>query len=277
MPTYLLLLLALAASLPAQQKVKNDEIAGVVASANGPEAGVWVIAETTDLPTRYSKEVVTDDHGRYLIPQLPAATYTVWARGYGLVDSPKIQTKPGKQINLSPSVAPDKKSAARYYPANYWYSMLTIPENSEFPGTGPSGNGISPTIKSQQQWLHLIKTDSCESCHQLGNEYTRTIPGAVPKSRFAGPSLDAPRAIGPSWPGDGRRAHATWCGKSHHAIGRLDHPYRAWRVACSKRRPDRKESNAASSSRNGIGPIPRLICMTKFPATSAIRALTRMA
>jgi hypothetical protein len=176
MPTYLLLLLALAASLPAQQKVKNDEIAGVVASANGPEAGVWVIAETTDLPTRYSKEVVTDDHGRYLIPQLPAATYTVWARGYGLVDSPKIQTKPGKQINLSLSVAPDKKSAARYYPANYWYSMLTIPEKSEFPGTGPSGNGISPTIKSQEQWLHLIKTDSCESCHQLGNEYTRTIP-----------------------------------------------------------------------------------------------------
>ncbi len=84
---------AIAGCLAAQQNatvnVKSDEIGGVVSSANGPEAGVWVIAETTDLPTRYIKEVVTDDRGRYLIPALPTANYTVWARGYGLVDSPK--------------------------------------------------------------------------------------------------------------------------------------------------------------------------------------------
>jgi hypothetical protein len=172
--------MAIAGYLAAQQspavKVKSGEIGGVVSSASGPEAGVWVIAETTDLPTRYIKEVVTDDKGRYLIPSLPAATYIVWARGYGLVDSPKIQTRPGKQVNLTPSVAPDKKTAAQYYPANYWYAMLTIPEKNNFPGTGPSGNGISPNIKTREQWLHLIKTDSCESCHQLGSEYTRTIP-----------------------------------------------------------------------------------------------------
>ena len=167
----------LAAQSNATVKVKSDEIGGVVSSANGAEAGVWVIAETTDLPTRYIKEVVTNDQGRYLIPALPAATYTVWARGYGLVDSPKVQARPGKQIDLKPAVAPDKKAAAHYYPANYWYAMLHIPKENEFPGTGPSGNGISSSIKTQGQWLHLVKTDSCESCHQLGNEYTRTIPG----------------------------------------------------------------------------------------------------
>lgn len=156
--------------------IKSDEIGGVVSSANGAEAGVWVIAETTDLPTRYIKQVVTNDQGYYLIPSLPVATYTVWARGYGLVDSPKLQTHPGKQVDLKPSVAPDQKAAAQYYPANYWYSMLRIPKENEFPGTGPSGNGISTNIKTQGQWLHLVKTDSCESCHQLGNEYTRTIP-----------------------------------------------------------------------------------------------------
>ncbi len=173
----LLFLLALSsAALSAQVKVKGDEIGGVVTSPQGPEAGVWVIAETTGLPTRYIKEVVTDDRGRYLIPALPSATYSVWARGYGLVDSPKIQSKPGKQINLHPTVAPDKKTAAQLYPGNYWYAMLTIPEKNEFPGTGPNGNGISPNVKTQEQWLHLIKTDSCESCHQLGNAYTRTIP-----------------------------------------------------------------------------------------------------
>ena len=156
--------------------VKADEIGGVVSSAGGPEAGVWVIAETTDLPTRYIKEVVTDDQGRYLIPSLPAASYTVWARGYGLVDSPKTRTRPGKQIDLKPSPAPDKKTAAKLYPGNYWYAMLKVPEKKDFPGTGPHGNGISPNVKAQGQWLHLIKTDSCESCHELGNEYTRTIP-----------------------------------------------------------------------------------------------------
>ena len=46
---------------------------------------------------------------------------------------------------------------------------------SEFPGTGPGGNGISPNIKSQAQLLDLLKTDSCWSCHQLGTKATREI------------------------------------------------------------------------------------------------------
>src|SRR5690348_764574 len=121
-------------------KVKSDEIGGVVSSAKGVEAGVWVIAETTGLPTRYIKEVVTDDQGRYLIPALPAATYTVWARGYGLSDSPKVSSRPGRQIDLHPEIA-DRKTAAQYYPANYWYAMMRVPAKNEFPGTGPAGNG----------------------------------------------------------------------------------------------------------------------------------------
>ena len=100
----------------ARCSVKADEIGGVVTSSKGPEAGVWVIAETTDLPTRYIKEVVTDDRGRYLIPALPKANYTVWARGYGLVDSPKVQTAPGKSVDLKPTIAPDAKTAAKLYP-----------------------------------------------------------------------------------------------------------------------------------------------------------------
>ncbi|HXX44367.1 MAG TPA: carboxypeptidase-like regulatory domain-containing protein [Candidatus Acidoferrales bacterium] len=157
-------------------RIGASDIGGVVSSSKGPEAGVWVIAETTDLPTRYIKEVVTDERGRYLIPDLPKAIYTVWARGYGLVDSPKVLTDPGKHVDLDPSIAPNAKSAAQYYPANYWYALLKVPEKSEFPGSGPNGNGISPNIRAQAEWIHLIKTDSCESCHQLGNAYTRTIP-----------------------------------------------------------------------------------------------------
>jgi hypothetical protein len=169
-------LLAASLSKTSAMQSKNDDINGTVTSSAGPEAGVWVIAETNDLPTRYIKEVVTDDKGRYLIPGLPKAKYTVWARGYGLADSPKVETEPGKRVDLKPSVAEDKKTAAHYYPANYWYALLQVPGENEFPGTAAGGNGISANIKSQAQWIHLIKTDSCESCHQLGNQYTRTIP-----------------------------------------------------------------------------------------------------
>ncbi len=157
-------------------RIKNNDIGGTVTSSNGPEAGVWVIAETNDLPTHYIKEVVTDDRGRYLIPDLPKAEYSVWARGYGLVDSPTVQTEPGKLVDLKPGVAPDAKTAAQYYPANYWYALLNVPGENEFHGTDAATSGISPNVKSQGEWIHLIKTDACESCHQLGNQYTRTIP-----------------------------------------------------------------------------------------------------
>ena len=69
--------------------IDADDIGGVVTGPNGPEAGVWVIAETRDLPVRYIKSVVTDDRGRFVVPDLPQANYSVWARGYGLVDSAK--------------------------------------------------------------------------------------------------------------------------------------------------------------------------------------------
>lgn len=99
--------------------IDADDIAGIVTSSKGPEAGVWVIAETNDLPTKFIRSVVTDDRGHYLIPDLPAANYTVFARGYGLVDSPKAQTKPGTRVDLKPTVAPDSKTAAKLYPAAY--------------------------------------------------------------------------------------------------------------------------------------------------------------
>lgn len=151
------------------------DIGGTVTSANGPEAGVWVIAETTDLPTKYAKVVVTDDQGRYLIPELPQAKYSVWVRGYGLVDSAKVAGAPGDTINLTAVVAPNAAAAAKYYPGMYWYSMLQIPDKAEFPGTGDKGNGIAPAIKTQSQWVDTVK-NSCQSCHALGSQGVREVP-----------------------------------------------------------------------------------------------------
>src|SRR5947207_936233 len=118
------LLVALAATPRGQSgggapAIDKDDIGGVVTGAQGPEAGVWVIAETRGLPTKLTKTVVTDDRGRYLVPDLPAAEYDVWVRGYGLVDSPKTKTAPGKIVNLKAVAAPDKRAAAKYFPAQY--------------------------------------------------------------------------------------------------------------------------------------------------------------
>jgi hypothetical protein len=156
-------------------RIDNDDIGGVVTSAKGPEAGVWVIAETTELPTRFAKMVVTDDQGRYVVPDLPKANYTVWVRGYGLVDSPKVKAVPGKTLNLKAVVAPDEAAAAQYYPSIYWYSMLKIPDKSEF-----GGNGKTPAKMTQDEYLNLMKSNGCANCHSIGQRSMRTFPTDVP-------------------------------------------------------------------------------------------------
>jgi hypothetical protein len=151
--------------------IDTDDIGGVVSGPNGPEAGVWVIAETHDLPVRYIKAVVTDDRGRFLVPDLPRATYAVWVRGYGLVDGPKVMSGRGTLLNLSATPAPSDAAAAQYYPAIYWYSMLHIPGADEFGGKGKIPAGITRTA-----WLNQMKSNGCVGCHQLGQRSTRTIP-----------------------------------------------------------------------------------------------------
>jgi hypothetical protein len=151
----------------------SDYIEGVVTSSNGPEAGVWVIAETPDLPTKYAKVVVTDDRGRYVLPQLPNANYKVWVRGYGLVDSTPVQGKPGQKIDLKAVVAPDGKAAAQVYPANYWLSLLKVP----------------PGQLSADEAAGGVK--ACLICHQIGDKATRELPPATKKLGTFKNNLDA--------------------------------------------------------------------------------------
>jgi len=150
-------------------RMDRDDIAGVVTSANGVEAGVWVIAETDDFDTRFSKIVVTDDEGRYLIPDLPDADYEIWVRGYGLADSAKARAEPGDRLDLTAIEAPDAATAAEVYPAAYWYSMLEVPNQEE----------VAHLDYGLNEYLAWTKNLGCSSCHQLGDEYTRTIPDSL--------------------------------------------------------------------------------------------------
>jgi hypothetical protein len=186
-------------------EIDGDDIGGGVTSRFGPEAGVWVIAQTTDLGTRFAKIAVTDERGRYVVPDLPKAHYQVWVRGYGLVDSPKVDAQPGQHLDLTAVVAPSLADAAQYYPAAYWYSMVKIPDKSLFPGTGDKGNGIPPEFKTQDQWLNFIKTSGCGNCHQIGNYATRTLSAALGKFETSLPGLFAYRSVRPV---------TTWCASS---------------------------------------------------------------
>jgi hypothetical protein len=153
--------------------IDGDDIGGVVRGSNGPEVGVWVIAETVELPTKFARIVVTDDQGRYVVPDLPIAKYKIWVRGYGLVDSPKVDGIPGQLLNLSAVPAPSEGEAAQYYPAIHWYSMMKIPDASQF-----GGKGEIPEKVTQNDWLLTMKNRNCIGCHQLGQLSTRTIPSA---------------------------------------------------------------------------------------------------
>ena len=163
--------------------IDADDLGGVVTSTKGPEAGVWVIAETRDLPTKFIKIVVTDDKGQFVMPDLPKATYSVWVRGYGLVDSPKQTVEPGKRLNLRAVIAPNAKAAVQYYPANYWYALMEPPPLSEFPGKGVRGagaNGLPEALKTQGAWIGNMKqTNACTQCHTMGNKVTREISPAL--------------------------------------------------------------------------------------------------
>jgi hypothetical protein len=175
----LALMTVVAASRPTAQQpprpAPQGYITGVVQSDNGTEAGVWVIAETKDLPTPFTKIVVTDDRGRFMLPDLPDATYSVWVRGYGLVDSARTQMKPGANaVTLRATVAKTPQEAAKVYPGNYWLSLLEPPAKSEFPGTGAEGNGLGPNMLTQNHWINSLKSD-CNFCHQLGNQLTRSV------------------------------------------------------------------------------------------------------
>ena len=148
-----------------------EVITGVVKSTLGPEAGVWVIAETNDFATRFAKIVVTDDQGRYLIPDLPKANYLVWVRGYGLADSAKVRAVPGSNLDLTVLAASDAATAAKVYPAAYWYAMLKVPEAAE----------VARLPGGRDAYLMWIKNMGCIGCHQLGNLATRTLPASLGK------------------------------------------------------------------------------------------------
>src|SRR5690606_893639 len=156
--------------------VDADDIGGVVRGPGGPEAAGWVDAAAAGLPPPFSRIVVTDDQGRFVIPDLPEAGYDVWVRGYGLADSAKATAGRGDVLAIDVSAAADPRAAAEIYPSGHWFSLMDVPAADEFPGTGPTGNGIGTSMQTQAHYLRTLKSGTCWACHALGTKGTREIP-----------------------------------------------------------------------------------------------------
>jgi hypothetical protein len=178
--------------------IDPDDIGGVVRGSSGPEAGVWVIAETNDLATKLIKIVVTDDLGRFVLPDLPKANYAVWVRGYGLADSSPVQAAPGRLLTLTATPASSARDAAKVYPASYWFSLLNVPPKSDFPGTGPQGNGIAANLRTQAHWIDVMK-QGCHLCHQVGTKITRELSSVASPTTSQGSNGQDGRASIAAW------------------------------------------------------------------------------
>jgi len=168
--------------------VNGASIGGVVMSGSRPEAGVWVIAETTQLPTQFTRIVVTDDSGRFVVPDLPDASYDVWVRGYGLRDSERTRATRGQHLTLQVDRARTAQEAAKIYPANYWLSLWEPPPADQLPLTNAEEGGAAKARReeapdeetadaaaaypSREHWVGQVKL-GCMLCHQLGQEITR--------------------------------------------------------------------------------------------------------
>src|SRR5437764_3184255 len=102
--------------------------------------------------------------------------------------APEMQIASGKLLYLTAVISPTPSAAAEYYPAVSWLSLIHVPEKNEFPGTGPDGNGIAPNIRTQGDWIRMLKSGGCTACHQLGTKGTRELPAAfsaLPSSKAA--------------------------------------------------------------------------------------------
>ena len=185
-----------ATGAPASITVGDSDLGGVVTSANGPEAGVAAIAETTIFPP--SRQDRRHRRSGPCVPELPKANYDVWVRGYGLVRLPRDPSRRRAVSSIHCHRCAERGRGGRVLSGAVLVRDARDPGKSSFPGTGPNGNGMPERIKSQGQWIATLKTHGCNSCHQVGNKPTRTVFEGAGEFGFILRSVDAPAAGRPA-------------------------------------------------------------------------------
>ena len=222
--------------------IDADDIGGVVTSANGPEArrvgdrGNARFAGAIHQDRRHRRSRAATS-----CPICRAANYSVWVRGYGLVDSAKVTAKPGQQLNLTATVAPNEAAAAHYYPAIYWYSMLKIPPACAIRRQERhSGELYAERMAefAEEQWLRRLPSarpafDPHHSSRAWASSLRRRTPGraACSPDRRAQLMIGQLAGMGPV---------------AIQEFRRLDRPHRQGRVAARQAACGRRASSAIS-------------------------------
>ncbi len=173
------------------------------------------------------------------------------------------QRAPGQTLNLKAVAARTPALAAEYYPAGHWLSLMQVPDKSEFPGTGPDGNGISPNMKSQADWLRTLKSTRLHpvsSARQQGHARDSRVAGPIPERRGG---LEPPHSVGTGGRADGRDPEPVRVGPGPEGVRRLDrsHPGRrtaAGAAAAAGRRTQRRHHAVGFCRPQGVPARRRL-------------------
>ena len=265
-----------AASPPVNVAIDADDIGGVVTGANGPEAGVWVIAETTDLPHQ--------DSPRSSSPTTRAATSSPICRrptttsGCAATASsirPRSTASPGKRLNLTAVPAPNDDGGGRILSGDLLVLDAQDAGQERVPRHRDQRQRHSRTMKTQSQWLDSVKTNGCVRCHQLGNKATRTIPEAL--GAVQDPAMRRGRAASsPARPAANMISNIDRLDtqRALRHVRRLDRPHRQGRAA--GREAAAPAGRRAQRRRHAVGLVRcrRPICTTRSRPTSATRPST---
>ena len=241
------------AQQPAAVAVDADDIGGVVTGAKGPEAGVWVIAETGTADSiredrRHRRSRPVPDPGpaegelRRLGPRLRPRRFR---EGQG-------HARPHPGLDRESRAEPARRRAV--LPRRLLGVDDQLPRHERVPRQGRQrrrrdGHEPGSVRLPREVGRHL---GSCFTCHQFGDKATRETPKSL--GTFAN-SHDA-------WL---RRIQSGQVGRRHgEDVQHARHPARpsrcsqtgrtgSPRASCRRRRRDRRASSGTSSSRNGTG------------------------
>jgi hypothetical protein len=169
-----------------------DDIAGVVTSNQGPEAGVWVIAETVDAPARFVRIVLTNDEGRYVLPDMPKGSYQVFVRGYHLNDSKRTKAWPGQQVYFGVTASSASGQSTQPRPEGVERNLVITMRDQDGPGEqtpaamagSPNRGGLtSVRVPYPEEFVAPVGQEQVEDdkAGWKGRSYSAAAPGKLLK------------------------------------------------------------------------------------------------
>ena len=207
-----------------------------------------------------AKIVVTDDQGRYVIPDLPTANYQVWVRGYGLVDSPKMRGEARPAARSHGGAGARRALGGAVLPGD-----LLVRDDEDAAGQGfrrldrhPEGHHARALAPAHGQ-CRLRRLPSARAGIDAHH------PGAARRVQVGRGGVDAPRRLRPYRRVHGEPPRRTARRRAVQVFRRVDRPRRQGRAAeaqagaAARRRAQRRRHVMGVGHREDLRPRPDLV------------------